>query len=636
MSNQCPGKEGFLKAARDLSAESYRRLVGRRGRQLLGAAVGPVSNEKLRRQVEKKLDSHFEKIHLGRDFLPASFLADGASRAQAVCRISTPTSLGTGFLVAPGILMTNNHVLEDLATAADSTAEFGFEAGKNATLAAIEPSRLFITNEALDFTIVACDATPLDGIEPIALLREPAGAIRNERVNVIQHPSGRRKEVALHDNRVERVLDTVIRYRTDTEPGSSGSPVFNNQWQLVALHHAGFAEDGGQAQNEGIRISAIINQLLSSSSESAARSEAFDELLATLDHSTPNFGFFDLAGLRPDDGREVQVDSHQGTPDFADIGVWNIEHFNDRISDRRLEDVADVIERLSMDVLGLVEVQRGAMERLVENLGRRGLATGFALLDVSGSQDLAVLFDRDTTTVELRPDLAERHQERLAARTDNGRSAFPRAPLFADCRVADELHGEVRFLMMVVHLKAFGDPQSRARRRLAAQMLSEIVADVQTSEGLPVVLTGDFNERLTTDVLDPLSDAQDLFALTADDAQTDAISFVGNRHRSLIDHIIVSRDAVLGEISGDDAAIVRLDRSVRDFSDRVSDHVPIVLRLIFHPSAADQPPADDALPSRPTANGNGQQVFHIPLPAGAEGIRLEFEGARESTVVELG
>ena len=72
--------------------------------------------------------------------------------------------------------------------------------------------------------------------------------------------------------------------------------------------------------------------------------------------------------------------------------------------------------------------------------------------------------------------------------------------------------------------------------------------------------------------------------MTADDAATDAISYVGNSHRSLIDHIMVSNDVRMGSIQGDDAAIVRLDQSVDDFSRDISDHVPIVFRMIYRES----------------------------------------------------
>jgi endonuclease G len=60
-------------------------------------------------------------------------------------------------------------------------------------------------------------------------------------------------------------------YETDTEVGSSGSPVFNKEWKVVALHHYGkTAEEGGvqineagdmKAANRGILIKEILNDL---------------------------------------------------------------------------------------------------------------------------------------------------------------------------------------------------------------------------------------------------------------------------------------------------------------------------------------------------------------------------------------
>jgi endonuclease G len=84
----------------------------------------------------------------------------------------------------------------------------------------------------------------------------------NQRVNVIQHPQARRKEVALHDNEITTIFANALRYRTDTEPGSSGSPVFDNEWELIALHHAGGDFQNGQwLNNEGMRIDRIIDDL---------------------------------------------------------------------------------------------------------------------------------------------------------------------------------------------------------------------------------------------------------------------------------------------------------------------------------------------------------------------------------------
>ena len=107
----CPGKSKFLKKVADLDADTFRRLVDRRARARLAERLAPSRNEETRRKREAQL----EKIDRDPNFLPAQFLSEGAERARAVCRISTRSSLGTGFLIARGILMTNNHVLETAA-----------------------------------------------------------------------------------------------------------------------------------------------------------------------------------------------------------------------------------------------------------------------------------------------------------------------------------------------------------------------------------------------------------------------------------------------------------------------------------------------------------------------------------------
>ena len=89
-------------------------------------------------------------------------------------------------------------------------------------------------------------------------------------MNIVQHPQGRFKEVVLRENRLVARLEDVLHYVADTEPGSSGSPVFNNAWEVIALHHWGgpsreWIDENGQPVphevNEGIRISAIVRKL---------------------------------------------------------------------------------------------------------------------------------------------------------------------------------------------------------------------------------------------------------------------------------------------------------------------------------------------------------------------------------------
>ena len=262
-----------------LDNQDFLELVVKRAKTVMHKDVAIPKSRYERQQLEKDISNFFEKIHKDSNFLPSSFLENGVDRAQAVCRITTDVSLGSGFLIASrDFIMTNNHVIPDVATAELSKAEFDYDEDDLLFTVELKPERFFITDVDLDFTIIACDSAPLpDNIEPIALLHDPHTVTRGERVNIIQHPQGRRKELSLHDNKVNYVYDIGIRYTADTEGGSSGSPVFNNEWNLVALHHAGWQDNEGNATNEGIRINAIVDYLkLHHNSES---SKPLDELL---------------------------------------------------------------------------------------------------------------------------------------------------------------------------------------------------------------------------------------------------------------------------------------------------------------------------------------------------------------------
>lgn len=253
-----------LAQVKKLGNTEFVDLVVSRAETVMEKSVPRPKTKAQRREIEKDLNEYFEKIHKESNFLPISFLEIGVRRAQAVCRITTDTSYGSGFLVGSrNFLMTNNHVLPDKDTARVSIAEFDYDEDTILYSVTLKPDELFITDKDLDFTIVACDPEPLpEDIGAIPLLIDKDTITRGERVNIIQHPRGRKKEISLHDNKINYVYDKVLRYTADTEGGSSGSPVFNNQWSLVALHHAGWSGSDGSATNEGIRIASIVEYLI--------------------------------------------------------------------------------------------------------------------------------------------------------------------------------------------------------------------------------------------------------------------------------------------------------------------------------------------------------------------------------------
>ena len=218
------------------------------------------------------------------NFLPVWFLEVGARRAAAVCKIDAAGAnyqgvegawCGTGFLVAPDILLTNNHVLNDAAVSQTATCTFNYQlepdgAPAETRIYALDPDRLFVTSPALgglDFTFVAAQGRPGDAFGWIQLERTSPAVADRDYVNIIQHPSGRPKSLVLQDNQVRRQDATVLQYTSDTEPGSSGSCAFSNLWLPVALHHASKAappqdvKAGYKYLNEGIKFSAVMSAL---------------------------------------------------------------------------------------------------------------------------------------------------------------------------------------------------------------------------------------------------------------------------------------------------------------------------------------------------------------------------------------
>ena len=94
--------------------------------------------------------------------------------------------------------------------------------------------------------------------------------------NIIQHPGGGPKQIALYHNVVVFTDTLRVQYLTDTMPGSSGSPVFDSGWQLVAIHHAGgWLKQPGKSDtrfcNEGIAVNALVDGISQTSLSSEMR-----------------------------------------------------------------------------------------------------------------------------------------------------------------------------------------------------------------------------------------------------------------------------------------------------------------------------------------------------------------------------
>jgi len=283
------GQSGVLK-----KIESPERLVTRLRSVGQAHILDEVLSESRQLSSVRKLNL-LERIIGEDDFLDARFLPLGAFKRRSVGRILESSSgfgFGTGFMISPVLMLTNNHVLADPNTASQSSIQFDYyerQSGVGETeIYSLKPVQFFETDEDLDFTIVAVE-TENDHGNRLArgwspLIPESGKALVSERVNIIQHPDGGPQKLALRSNELIDVPGDFLHYVSDTKPGSSGSPVYNDQWELAALHHSGVPNrsengdylltdgtvwDGSDSRipdidwiaNEGVRISSIVSHL---------------------------------------------------------------------------------------------------------------------------------------------------------------------------------------------------------------------------------------------------------------------------------------------------------------------------------------------------------------------------------------
>jgi V8-like Glu-specific endopeptidase len=217
-----------------------------------------------------------EKIIRSNTLRPIAFLSTAVAVSRCVAHLGVTAGAqswsGTGFLVGPDLLLTNNHVLPRADLALHTVFRFNFQDDADGRPERPDdytgaPGGLFHTSKDLDYTLVQLTGRPGDRWSYLPLGAETPAV--GDRVNIIQHPGGQPKQIAMRDNFVEYVGGGVVQYVTSTLPGSSGAPVLTDEWRVCAVHHAGGSITEPTTsrtffRNEGILVSAILRDLPSS------------------------------------------------------------------------------------------------------------------------------------------------------------------------------------------------------------------------------------------------------------------------------------------------------------------------------------------------------------------------------------
>ncbi|MBX9602785.1 MAG: DNA/RNA non-specific endonuclease [Bryobacteraceae bacterium] len=263
------------------------------------------------------------------DFVGVQFLERGWQAARAVARVALRNGrpLGSGFMVSESLFLTNHHVISSARDAAQVSIEFEYELDwlgnqRGATRYALDPGSFYLHDDeaGLDYCLVGMGPrlSGAKGLSDFGCCKLSDAGDKHalgEVANIVQHPDGRYKEVVLRENRLVSRLELVLHYVADTEPGSSGSPVFNNEWEVIALHHWGGPwrqkkDERGfpvpREVNEGIRISAIVQDLLRKApSLTAGQRELLGQALAKQERTAAGLA---VGGGAPSTAAQMQPD----------------------------------------------------------------------------------------------------------------------------------------------------------------------------------------------------------------------------------------------------------------------------------------------------------------------------------------
>jgi len=252
-----------------------------------------------RNGLEKLIDPNNQMVNA------AVWLERALACQSPVCRIDIGGQAnGTGFLVGPNAVLTNHHVVDRVIDKPHLIVlRFDYKELRDGTILsgtlvkvrkivdhcpatpgelANKPEKRDPADDELDYALLETEGSP--GDEPIRIRGAAADGPKrgwivvsadakavvpdpyavDMPVLIMQHPLAQPLSLAIEWKSMlgPNATRTRVRHRTNSDSGSSGSPTFDRNWNLIALHHYGDPRPGvAPLFNQGVPIAAIRKRL---------------------------------------------------------------------------------------------------------------------------------------------------------------------------------------------------------------------------------------------------------------------------------------------------------------------------------------------------------------------------------------
>lgn len=241
--------------------------------------------------------AYLEKVYSSERYVGYARWRDALQACEGVARIegASGAGVGTGFVLrgadlharlgdAP-VLLTNAHVISDEGVegalpSAEARVRFEVQARADPQYVPLTVAEVLwssppaeigdrsCADDRFDVTLCRLGGPRLPARTLTLATRVPQVSAQS-RAYVIGHPDGDGLQFSVADSELLAASadGKLVHYRTPTVGGSSGSPVFNAEWKVYAIHHAGSDQapslTGGSPgpANEGIALNAIRARL---------------------------------------------------------------------------------------------------------------------------------------------------------------------------------------------------------------------------------------------------------------------------------------------------------------------------------------------------------------------------------------